>query len=63
MNGALYSTTQKVFDQIARYNSVFNAPYLIVSNGMRHYCCAYTGTGYTFLRDIPGYEEMNNKMR
>ena len=50
--------TQKVFDQIARYNSVVEAPFLIVSNGMHHYCCRYTGTGYTFLRDIPSYIEM-----
>ena len=51
--------TQKVFDQIARYNSVVEAPFLIVSNGMHHYCCRYTGTGYTFLRDIPSYAAMS----
>lgn len=31
--------TQKVFDQIARYNMVLGARFLIVSNGMTHYCC------------------------
>lgn len=51
--------TQKVFDQIARYNSVMQAPYLIVSNGMHHYCCRYAPDGtYRFLPDIPKYEEM-----
>lgn len=50
--------TQKVFDQIARYNSVLQAPYLIVSNGMEHYCCRYTGNTYTFLREIPRFDEI-----
>lgn len=50
--------TQKVFDQIARYNSVIGARYLIVSNGLNHFCCQYTGNGYTFLRDIPSFEAM-----
>ena len=30
--------TQSVFDQIARYNMVMRAKYLIVSNGMQHFC-------------------------
>lgn len=50
--------TQKVFDQIARYNSVIEAPCLIVSNGIHHYCCRYTAQGYTFLPDIPNYREL-----
>lgn len=48
--------TQKVFDQIARYNIVVNADVLIVSNGLRHYCCRFDGDGYVFLRDVPRYE-------
>lgn len=31
--------TQRVFDQIARYNLVHRAPCLMVSNGLTHYCC------------------------
>lgn len=52
--------TQKVFDQIARYNSVLNAPYLIVSNGMHHYCCRFDSSSgqYSFLHDIPVYGEL-----
>ena len=48
--------TQKVFDQIARYNIVMGAPYLVVSNGLTHYCCRFSGAGYTFLREIPRYD-------
>lgn len=52
--------TQQVFDQIVRYNMVMHARYLIVSNGMAHYCCAidYENSSYKFLPDIPAYQEL-----
>ena len=52
--------TQKVFDQIVRYNSVLRVPYLIVSNGLTHYCCRidYTTPRVTFLPTIPPYSEL-----
>ena len=52
--------TQAVFDQITRYNMVLKVEYLIVSNGIRHYCCKidYNTMQYTFLPDIPSYTEL-----
>ena len=52
--------TQTVFDQITRYNMVLKVEYLIVSNGIRHYCCRidYNTLKYTFLPDIPSYTEL-----
>ncbi|MCK4569900.1 MAG: type I restriction enzyme HsdR N-terminal domain-containing protein [Bacteroidales bacterium] len=52
--------TQDTFDQLARYNSVLKVPYLVVTNGMQHYCCRmdYQGNTYRFLEDIPEYKEM-----
>ena len=52
--------TQAVFDQITRYNMVLKVEYLIVSNGMRHYCCKidYNTMQYPFLPDIPSYTEL-----
>lgn len=49
--------TQAVFDQIMRYNMVLKVDYLVVSNGMQHYCCRldYTNQSYCFLPDIPDY--------
>ncbi len=49
------SITQNVFDQIARYNMVLHSRYLIVSNGMRHFCCEmdYDKDSYSFLPQIP----------
>lgn len=52
--------TQKVFDQIMRYNMVLKVDYLIVSNGLQHYCCRidYAHNSYTFLQDIPDYQSL-----
>ena len=52
--------TQKVFDQISRYNLVFRVDYLIVSNGLFHYCCRmdYDHQSYEFLKDVPEYREL-----
>lgn len=52
--------TQAVFDQICRYNFVLKVDYLIVSNGMQHYCCKmdYANNRYTFLKDVPLYSEL-----
>ncbi|MCR5496537.1 MAG: type I restriction enzyme HsdR N-terminal domain-containing protein [Paludibacteraceae bacterium] len=53
--------TPKVFDQIANYNFALNVDYLIVSNGLDHYCCKMNKEGekYSFLRDIPDYQSLN----
>lgn len=47
--------TQETFDQIARYNLVTQAQYLMVTNGLSHYFCRmdYTEECYHFLQDIP----------
>ena len=52
--------TQAVFDQVTRYNMVLHVDYLVVSNGLRHYCCRmdYASGTYRFLREIPHYEEL-----
>lgn len=52
--------TQKVFDQIVRYNYVLQAKYLIVSNGLCHYCCRinYNESNYSFLKDIPLFSDL-----
>ena len=49
--------TQKVFNQICRYNMVLEVEYLIVSNGLKHYCCKIDieKGEYTFLNDIPPF--------
>ena len=52
--------TQDVFDQIVRYNMALRARYLIVSNGLNHYCCKidYEQDTYHFLPKIPDYADI-----
>ena len=52
--------SQAVFDQVARYNQVFKVSYLMVSNGLKHYCCKIDfATGkIDFLKAMPSYEEL-----
>lgn len=50
--------TQQVFEQISRYNLKLKVKWLIVSNGMQHYCCRidYEQGSYRFEEEIPTYE-------
>ena len=52
--------TQQVFDQIAVYHHLLHVDYLVISNGMQHYCCRmdYEKREYSFLRNIPNYSEL-----
>ena len=52
--------TQKVFDQITIYNMLLHVDYLVVSNGIKHYCCRmdYANQKYLFLEDIPDYQNL-----
>lgn len=52
--------TQEVFNQITRYNQVLRVDYLIVTNGLHHYCCKmdYTTMSYSFLKNIPEFKEL-----
>jgi len=47
--------SQKTFDQIARYNSALQVPWLIVSNGLQHFCCRIDNEKkeYVFVNEIP----------
>ncbi len=54
--------SQKTFDQIARYNTRFGLRYLVVTNGLTHYCCRMRqeDSTYSFLDHIPSYEELTS---
>jgi len=51
---------QSVFNQISTYNLLLRVDYLIVSNGMQHYCCKmdYAQHSYHFLTAVPEYEKL-----
>lgn len=52
--------TQSVFDQIIRYNMKLKVPWIIVSNGLSHYCCKidFSDGSYRFEKEIPDYEQL-----
>lgn len=52
--------TQQVFEQISRYNIKLKVRWLLVSNGMQHYCCHidYECGTYQFVEDIPPYNDI-----
>lgn len=47
----------RVFAQIAMYNLQYRARFLLVTNGLDHYCCEmdYQRHTYRFLDDIPPF--------
>lgn len=52
--------SQSVFDQAARYNSVHQAKWLVVTNGLRH-CYAridHQQRGFNFFEDLPDYKDL-----
>ena len=52
--------TQHVFDQILRYNIPLQVKYLMVTNGLSHFCCKldYINNSWTFLEDIPDFKTL-----
>ena len=52
--------SQATFDQITRYNIVYKVNYLIVTNGLNHYCCFVDNekNEVSFLKDIPNYKHI-----
>ena len=50
--------SQKAFDQAARYNMDIKVNYLVVSNGLVHYCAKldHDGGTWEFLREIPDFD-------
>ena len=49
--------TQDAFNQIAMYNFKLRVKFLVVTNGMRHYCCRmdYEKNINCFLEEVPAF--------
>jgi len=54
------AVTEAVFRQVVDYNLLLHADYLVVSNGLQHYCCHmdYRAGHHQFLGAIPPYNEL-----
>jgi len=55
---------QKTFEQVSVYNIAFKVEYLIITNGMQHFCCSvdFETRNVTFLSEIPEYEKIRNSV-
>jgi hypothetical protein len=51
-----------VFDQIIRYNMALHVRYIMLTNGLQHYCCLlnYDDNSCLFLENIPDYQQLLN---
>lgn len=51
---------KNTFKQANSYNQVLRVPYIIITNGLSHYCCHldYTAMKVNFLSDIPAYKDL-----
>lgn len=56
--------SQATFDQIARYNLVLHANFLMVTNGLNHYFCQmdFENEKYLFLKDLPTHTNLNENI-
>jgi len=54
------NVNQAVFDQITRYNIVFKVKYLMISNGLKHYCCYvnFENQKISFMNEILNYSNL-----
>jgi hypothetical protein len=54
---------QQVVDQVSLYNFSLQVDYLVITNGMDHYCLRLNRShgGYAFIERIPGYDELINR--
>ena len=50
--------SQTVFDQVFGYNLILAAPYVAITNGIRHFCCHLDNNRqFCFLPEIPEFED------
>jgi len=49
--------TSKVFEQASVYNKTIQAKYLVITNGVSHFCCEqnFESGKVTFLKDLPEF--------
>lgn len=53
--------TQKVFEQIGQYNMALKVHWLLITNGLSHFCCKIDlkNKQFEFVKDIPFYENLS----
>lgn len=51
---------EKVFDQVVRYNMALQVRFMVLTNGINHFCCHidYQNRSYRFLPEIPLFDRL-----
>lgn len=54
------SISQEGFNQLSRYNRFINAPFMMITNGADHFCCAVDAASgdLTFSNSFPHYPDV-----
>jgi hypothetical protein len=52
--------TQKVLEQVAVYNHIISAQYLVITNGLLHYCykVKQVENSFEFMQELPLFENL-----
>ena len=52
--------TQDTFNQIARYNFMLRVDFLILTNGMKYYCCKmdYENNTSSYVKEVPHFQRI-----
>lgn len=53
--------SQASFDQVNQYNWALGVPFLIVSNGMKHYCLESKEGNFIFRENIPDFDYLDSQ--
>ena len=48
---------QDTFYQAARYNITLQVPYIVITNGIEHYCLHFNGKNFDYLEDLPAFDK------
>ena len=55
------SLNQDAFDQANRYNWALGVPFLVITNGMKHFCLERIENSFVFLNSFPYYERVDSQ--
>ena len=48
--------TEEVLHQALRYNLVLNVQYIVITNGLQHYCMKQNDRSFVFVDDLPDWD-------
>ena len=48
---------QETFYQAARYNISLQVPFIVITNGIEHYCLHFNGKDFDYLEDLPAFDK------